>query len=1040
MEQHFPRLGRTRGALYLAAIGLLVGFGAACPVDEENLNPSVAPGNRPPRLIITDVASEDGDTIGEQGETFTISFSGEDGEDVALVRIFASVSPDPTPAQEVPILNNFPIGPGAGSGVAFWDTTLVSPDTYNIFGEIDDQTVDPFTGSGNPPVRVMFTEPISLAPQGTEPLPTPPELTFIDPEPNLGLSVQDEVTIRYTYVSPTNPVTVTLLLDRDLNPNNDDVNNPGDPFDPNTNIIILPSAPRNVNDPTFDGDPPPPDDPNNPPTQPDSLEIRRNPRTLDPTIFPELKEYRFVIDFTQIPVSTQPLFIRATFDDGNFTRHSYAIGSLTISGLASGVVDAEDLGFSLAGARIQGFSALENLGTDFIVSDDIDLDGNDDFMILARFASPRFRVQPGAAYLVHGRRKTPFPPDTNDNGLPDVPDPSGGVIDFPEPPPYLTDPYDAANVGRFGGTLNINSVTSFFRGTLYAMPEPHDDAPLPPTLDDLLHPDARSAGLTSVATIDMTGDGVPDLVFGLPFVSGATDHDDDDPADGCDLGYIDGGDVRPNNQFSTLGNAGDDIMTPFKVGFQAVDQGLVIMVDGTNNVDTIFNRFVDAGLAGQFNNPFVSIDDEGNAQAGGSIPEGMRFRGAWFEAQDFAFPWYSDAEFGHTVARLPDFDNVFGDELMISSPGYDPLGGFTPDGIPVFPPQNSDVDRGRIMIWLTDNYIDDGIYDDSTRSLPTYTTCPIGTCIPNTDPSIPIRCIAPMPNNNTLIGEQVGDRFGFAKSAGDFDQDGTTDIVAGAPGADRNNLVDPGIAYIIKVPQGGFGDTDMATNPTVTRLEIIGTHNNDRFGRIQEAVQDVNGDGIRDVAFASGLYDDNAVGEDAGFVGVIFGDRAINGVERFGPEQVGTGQLPGVRFVGVSEGAMAGFDIDSAGDFNGDGVGDLLISSPGEIRELDGEQRRGVAYLIFGGDHLINESFSLSQVGDPELPGIVFISRFAMGTLDEAPIDTVGGLGDTDGDGFDDIAIGCPTADRLFSGQRLVDAGEINIVYGSNFGSNNINP
>ena len=46
-------------------------------------------------------------------------------------------------------------------------------------------------------------------------------------------------------------------------------------------------------------------------------------------------------------------------------RHAYAIGSLTISALASGVVDVDDLGFSIAGTRIQGFGAEENLGTDF---------------------------------------------------------------------------------------------------------------------------------------------------------------------------------------------------------------------------------------------------------------------------------------------------------------------------------------------------------------------------------------------------------------------------------------------------------------------------------------------------------------------------------------------------------------------------------------------------------------------------------------------------------------------------------------------------
>ncbi|MCP4250983.1 MAG: hypothetical protein GY778_28430, partial [bacterium] len=372
------------------------------------------------------------------------------------------------------------------------------------------------------------------------------------------MSVLDEVTVRYLYTSPTNPVTVTLLLDRDLDPLNDSINNPGDPLDPNTNIIILPSGPRLPNDPTFDGDPPPPDDVNNPPAQPDSIELRTNPRTLDPTLFVELKEYRFVIDFTQIPISVDPLFIRATFTDGNTTQHIYAIGSVTISGLASGTVDADDLGFRLAGARFQGFSAGEYLGTSYVGFTDLDLDGNGDFMVASRYASPRARNQGGAGYLIYGRRKTPFPPDTNGNGLPDLPGQGGEVVDFPEPPTFLPNPYDSRNVGRFGGTISVNSVSSFFRGTVFGMPEAHNNldplAVVPLPLFEPNHPAAHSAGLYSMTRIDMTADGVPDWVFGLPYVASAWDHHDDDPADGCDIPY--GGefglaDVRPNSMRCT---------------------------------------------------------------------------------------------------------------------------------------------------------------------------------------------------------------------------------------------------------------------------------------------------------------------------------------------------------------------------------------------------------------------------------------------------------------------------------------------------------
>ena len=101
--------------------------------------------------------------------------------------------------------------------------------------------------------------------------------------------------------------------------------------------------------------------------------------------------------------------------------------------------------------------------------------------------------------------------------------------------------------------------------------------------------------------------------------------------------------------------------------------------------------------------------------------------------------------------------------------------------------------------------------------------------------------------------------------------------------------------------------------------------------------------------------------------------------------------------------------------------------------------RQGVVYLIFGGTHLLNEAFTLAQVGTASLPGIVFASPYEKGTADEAAPTAVGLLGDVDNDGFDDIGIGLPDADFLDPReptQRRNDAGEAYIVYGNNFGTN----
>lgn len=1040
----------------------IAALGSTCPFLGGDASPFPTPtgGNTAPRLQITNVVTDFGNNFVQQGDPVVIQFNGSDAEDASVARIFASQSANPTPAQQISISEGIEIGPGFGSGVVQWDTTNVPIGAYTIFGEIDDGSFDPLSGTGNQPVRVAYGAVISIAPRGSQPLNSPPRLTFLEPLANLGLSVQDEVTVRYIYAdTDSNNVKITLLLDKDRIPTNDDVNNPGDPLDPASNIIILPSAVRLNTDPTFDGDPAPPVDLAQLQSA-DSIEIRTNPRTFGtPTVpgllpFPgapqdgEFKEYRFTIDFAQIPVRTQPYFLRATITDGVVTAHAYATGSITISSLASGLVDVGSLGFSLAGARFQGFSVGENLGSIMRTSGDLDGDGVDDFLIAGRFASPRNRFQSGAAYQIFGRSKLPFPLDTNGNGIPDVPGVDGTPIDFPTPPDYLPTPYNAANIGRFGGIISINSVGSFFRGTTYGMPLGRIPVPsVPGSLTDGAHPFTTSAGLTSIARLDVTADGIDDLVFGLPYVGGARDYGDDDPVEGgCDTPYNDG---FPN-ALNCSQNSNDDL--GLTLG------GLVIMVDGTNNLVTNFPQFVDAGTAGQFD-PEGIADDEGVAQGGASIPRGARLRGAYLDREN-APPIVQDNEYGRTVGVLPAFFNTNLNSLVISSPGF---------SLPGVPPIVTPLNRcGKIVIFQPSNFIADGFTLDGVRSFPVFGICPGGGCV-GMNPTICCRAPIPMPNWVNVYGADAGDELGYAGTAGQFNQDGVADVLMGAPGADRRItaggpvLTNNGVFYVLFTPSGGFGNSQLTVldpdNPPPPgapigppRLEIRGSHSEDRFGAIQTAIQDVNGDGRDDVAFASPSYDHAVVGADAGYVGIIFGNRPLTGENGFTPEQVGTASLAGVRFVGAHSGAMAGASIASAGDFNRDGYGDLLIACPGEVRVVNGVARKGVAYLIFGNaspTFLTNNSgqgFNLAQVGVKvgnvtPLPGIVFVSRFAQGTIDEAPLDSVGGLGDIDGDGFDDIGVAAMRADFVnpsSPNQRRDEAGEVYIIYGNNQGSNNL--
>jgi hypothetical protein len=307
-----------------------------------------------------------------------------------------------------------------------------------------------------------------------------------------------------------------------------------------------------------------------------------------------------------------------------------------------------------------------------------------------------------------------------------------------------------------------------------------------------------------------------------------------------------------------------------------------------------------------------------------------------------------------------------------------------------------------------------------------------------------------------IRGRVPGDMIGTRQELlGDIDGDRITDIVISSPTADFGGI---GRSSCI----GDFdGDGDTADGLDVTLFNAcLGREvflDND-CGVSECKVFDYDND--REITEADRAVLDcllenrtDCCPVNNGFVGIIFGGVTIDGDRDI--SQVGTSDLPGVRFFGTNAGDRAGADVSSAGDFNQDGFDDLLIAVPGQQRIDDtGQCRLGVVYLIFGGPHLKQEGqvneFNLALVGTDELPGIVFFSPYVAGVPNEAPLDHVGFLGDINNDGFSDIAIGATRADFVDvvlpqdpddpgtdpSVGRRPDTGDVYVIYGNNFGSN----
>jgi hypothetical protein len=113
---------------------------------------------------------------------------------------------------------------------------------------------------------------------------------------------------------------------------------------------------------------------------------------------------------------------------------------------------------------------------------------------------------------------------------------------------------------------------------------------------------------------------------------------------------------------------------------------------------------------------------------------------------------------------------------------------------------------------------------------------------------------------------------------------------------------------------------------------------------------------------------------------------------------------------------LDGFDSLAVGDINGDGIADLIIGAPSAAGPENRRPDAGEVYVIFGPPPA---SLDLAR----SKPNITII-----GADEGDNLGTAVASGDVDGDGYDDLIIGAPSADSLRNERK--DAGEVYIVFG----------
>ncbi|MBO9616706.1 MAG: FG-GAP repeat protein [Dyadobacter sp.] len=219
--------------------------------------------------------------------------------------------------------------------------------------------------------------------------------------------------------------------------------------------------------------------------------------------------------------------------------------------------------------------------------------------------------------------------------------------------------------------------------------------------------------------------------------------------------------------------------------------------------------------------------------------------------------------------------------------------------------------------------------------------------------------------STTIEGNQLEAQFGWSvASAGDVNGDGYGDLIVGARYF-SNGQNHEGGAFVY---QGS------STGLTATAASVIESNQGDAWlGNAVASAGDVNGDGYSDILIGSYAFDHGQT--DEGQVFVFHGSAGT------------VGTTPRGVSGGTASGALLGSSVAIIGDYNGDGLDDILAGAP----NFDGGQvGEGAVFLSFG--DATTGTNSMVKLESNQLNAKLGCS--------------VAGAGDHNGDGFDDVVIG----------------------------------